>query len=115
MMIEPTGDASAEPVIDIYTRRMAAAWRDSIPSEYAFRGVHFCKCGVPSDNYDHFVCGLTTKTNSLCVHYLAFHRDEVPFEQLEHVLSLTDEEVEPTHHELKDPKAFAWDSSSNDI
>lgn len=113
MMIEPANYASTKPVVDLYTLRMTAAWRNGNPSSYSYKGLHICKCGVLSDNRDHFVAD-AIRTNSLCVHYLAFHREDVPNEQLELVLALTEDEVEPTEHELKDPKDFRWDSSSND-
>ena len=40
------------------------------------------------------------RTNSLAIHYLAHHRDEVPPEELAKVAKLLADEVEPTHDEM---------------
>ena len=101
LMIEPRGPAADEPVIDVYTLTMAAAWRLGWSSRLACRGFHVCACGVASDNREHFVVGVsgTLRTNSLAVHYLAFHRDEVPPEELERVVGLP---VYPSDSDLDD-------------
>jgi hypothetical protein len=39
--------------------------------------------------------------NSLCVHYLSYHRDEVPLGQLQEVEHLPFGEVEPSEQELE--------------
>ena len=98
LMIEPQRPASATPVIDEMTRKMTAAYRQSTPSQHGYRGVHVCKCGAMSDNRDHYVNGVLT--NSLAVHYLAHHRDEVPETELEKVRNLKFGEAEPTEQEL---------------
>lgn len=101
MMIEPPTSASPLPVIDELTRKMAAAWRKRKDSEHGYRGFHTCRCGAESDNLDHFInCVLT---NSLCVHYLAHHRDSVPDSELAKVRALANGEVMPTVEELKSP------------
>ena len=99
LYIEPSARTSAEPVIDDLTRKMAAAYRLGTPGP-GYRGVHTCACGVMSSNCDYTLPG-GDQTNSLCVHYLAFHRDEVPASQLEKVRRLNSDEVEPTEDELK--------------
>jgi hypothetical protein len=97
LFIEPQLPRSAEPVVDEYTRRMAGAMR-SASAQAPYRGIHRCRCGEPSTNCDYVVRiaervpgspwhGLLT--NSLAVHYLAFHRDEVPPGELAKVLTLT--------------------------
>ena len=42
----------------------------------SYNGIHFCKCGARSNNYDLLLdCGLVT--NSLAYHYIEFHWDEI--------------------------------------
>lgn len=103
LMIEPSGKASTTPLIDNLTRKMTAAWRLSLASTYSYRGVHTCTCGVWSDNKDHWV-GDGLLTTSLCVHYLSFHRNEIPEEELNKVRALTHGEEEPNEKELAKPK-----------
>ena len=104
LFIEPQLPRSAEPVIDEYTRRMAGAMLSASP-QAAYRGIHRCHCGATSTNCDYIVRiqqrvagspwhGLLT--NSLAVHYLALHRDEVPPDELTKVLMLTAEPTDPT-------------------
>ena len=49
-------------------------------------GLHHCKCGKDtSDNGDYGISidGKIYYTNSLCVHYVKYHRSEVPQRDLE--------------------------------
>lgn len=106
LMIEPGQTTSAEPVIDELTRKMTAAWRQAQLGP-AYRGIHRCMCGVTSDNCDHYVEGVGGEgllTNSLCIHYLAYHRGDVPVEELAKVRDLTFGEEEPDDMELAAPK-----------
>lgn len=101
MMIEPSSKASAAPLIDDLTRKMTAAWRHRRESEYGYKGIHTCVCGASSDNKDHWVGdGSGLLTNSLCIHYLAHHRNDVPPEELDKVQRLPFGEEEPTEDEL---------------
>ncbi len=101
LMIEPTKrEISSVPIIDELTRKMTAAWRNREDSSYAFRGIHECACGAWSDNKEHWVGPNRLLTNSLCIHYLAFHREEVPLEELEKVRALNSGEAEPNEKEL---------------
>lgn len=104
LMIEPKHHGSSLPVLDALTRKMTAAWRTS-KAGVSYRGVHVCVCGATSDNCEHHVPinGRAMRTNSLAVHYLAFHRSEVPESDLRHVGALV-EEAAPTAEELKAPK-----------
>jgi hypothetical protein len=43
-------------------------------------------------------------TNNLCVHYLAYHRDEIPETQLVRVGDLNCGEKDPNQKELNHPK-----------
>ena len=112
LFIEPNGHASADPVIDSLTRRMTAALNGSTGGTSdgggifhpggGWRGVHTCVCGVNSWNQD-FQLEDGTVTNSLCVHYLAHHRDEVPESELAKVRALPSYEAEPTAKQLMPP------------
>jgi hypothetical protein len=104
LFIEPQRPRSAEPVIDEYTRRMAGAMLSASP-QAAYRGIHHCHCGAASTNCNYIVRILQRVagspwhgllTNSLAVHYLALHRDEVPLDELTKVLRLTAEPTNPT-------------------
>ena len=103
LMIEPSSNVSPAPLIDELTRKMVAAWRKRRDSDYGYRGIHRCACRAWSDNLDHWV-GNNILTNSLCVHYLAFHRSDVPQDELDKVCALDCGEEEPTEKELSAPK-----------
>jgi len=102
LFIEPDLPPSPEPVLDRYTRKMAAALRES-ESVNPTRGFHICSCGAPSSNVEHSIPMTPCYTNSLCVHYLAHHREEVPEEELRKVDELPFEEVDPIPDELWSP------------
>jgi hypothetical protein len=106
LMIEPFGARSATPVIDDLTRKMAAAWcrqRDSMERYgYMTKGFHRCVCDATSDNLEHWVGeGKGPLTNSLCIHYLAFHREDIPDEELAKVDALPYGSEDPTETELQ--------------
>ena len=102
LYIEPGRYTSAEPVIDDLTRKMTAAYRAAESSGACWRGFHVCRCGVNSSNTDYVLPG-GQQTNSLCVHYLAFHRNEVPETELAKVAALEAGEAEPSAEELARP------------
>ena len=99
LYIEPSRHISPEPVIDELTRKMAAGFRQSTIS-VTWRGDHHCACGARSDHNDHLLRN-GVETNTRCVHYLAYHRAEVPSLQLDIVAALKEEPVEPTKLELE--------------
>ncbi|MDP3981370.1 MAG: hypothetical protein Q8Q33_08170 [Chlamydiota bacterium] len=101
LYIEPSATTSPQPIIDELTRKMTAAYRQSTRGP-AFRGSHTCGCGAHSDNCEHILPD-GVETNSLCVHYLAYHRDEIPAAQLDKVRQLTYGEAEPKARELAAP------------
>jgi hypothetical protein len=78
----------------VLTRRMTAAFRAAEPMP-PWRGYHWCICGARSSDCDYRLPN-GELTNLLCVHYLAFHRGEVPDIQLRRVEDLTYGEAEPT-------------------
>jgi hypothetical protein len=65
-------------------------------STYSYKGAHSCSCGVRSDSKDHYYTPPgrnkpTHITTSLLLHYVEFHRAEIPAEdlaELEKVLKL---------------------------
>lgn len=102
LFIEPRQAASSTPVIDRITRRMCAAFRQARGSDWASGGYHRCCCGALSEDHDfHLPNG--ELTNSLCVHYVAYHRSEVPPEQLARIEAFPFGEREPTRQELHEP------------
>ncbi len=103
LFIEPTRPASIAPVLDAITRRMCAAIRESRPSDYASAGIHTCCCQANSSCTDH-ILPRGEVTNSLCVHYVAHHRDEVPEHELALVERLDSGEAEPDDQELLGPR-----------
>jgi hypothetical protein len=102
LFILPKKKGSNVPVIDEATRKMTAAFRQSKAGE-KFRGVHQCVCGVYSSNCNYNLPDGGV-TNSLSVHYLAYHRDEVGEIEMEKVLKLPYGEAEPTALELNKPQ-----------
>jgi hypothetical protein len=102
LYIRPGPETPDEPLIDSLTRKMTAAFRASEDTGLSFRGFHECRCGVYSSNTDYIVPD-GYKVNSLCIHYLAYHRHEVPEADLEAVMGLTSGEAEPTLEEMQPP------------
>lgn len=77
LFIEPRKNAAKVPVQDELTTDMREAMEHAARSEYVFFGHHRCICSAASDPYDWFL-NTGHKTNSLAVHYLEYHRAEVP-------------------------------------
>jgi|ERR1051326_1657939 hypothetical protein len=99
LYIEPKDIRSATPLVDELTKRMTAALRKAKAGQ-CFMGFHTCNCGAHSSSCD-FILPSGVQTNSLCIHYLAYHRPEVPRIELSKVLlNTTEEEAIPTEHEL---------------
>jgi hypothetical protein len=99
LFIEPQQSALSTPIVDDVTRRMTAAFRASTPSDTYFCGFHKCVCGARSHARNYFLPD-GRHTNSLCVHYVAYHRAEVPDAQLQEVARFLWGEAEPTKEEL---------------
>lgn len=116
LYIEPLEPPSREPLIDGYTKRMAAALdahtetgmlqSGIFHAGIADRGVHTCSCGATSSHVDYLLPGGYV-TNSLAVHYLAFHRNGVPAKQLERVLAMPVTDISPTIEQLNEPSKTA--------
>lgn len=86
LFIEPKKAASKEPVQDKLSARMREAMKYARRSQPYF-GVHQCVCGERSDAFD-WLLHTGQKTNSLAVHYLEYHRKEVPRSELKKVKNL---------------------------
>jgi hypothetical protein len=100
LYITPSSNTSPHPVIDQLTRKMTAALRKGQAGRRTT--FHVCACGAHSDNTDYTLPN-RRKTNSLAVHYLAFHRSEIPNAELAKVMALQLGEEEPTTLELASP------------
>lgn len=104
LFIEPPSLPSPEPVIDSLTRKMTAAFRQTQGID-ATKGWHSCSCGAASSNVTHMLPD-GRATNSLCIHYLAYHREDIPRAELAKVVMLDCGEAEPTDEELHVPQGF---------
>jgi len=104
LYIEPKKEPLTKPLIDAYTRKMTAAFRQAkVNYERSCFGFHSCECRVESEPHT-YELGNGLVTNSLCIHYLAFHREEVPDYDLKNVESLKFGEEEPNEEELNTPE-----------
>ncbi len=108
LFIEPQQPPADRPLIDDLTRKLAGAYRLSHPSGIEHFGVHSCSCSALSDNTDHWLPD-GIRTNSLCVQYLAYHRNEVPEVDLEIVRRLSANGVEPAPEEFHGPEFRRFD------
>jgi len=80
LMIEPKSKIKEESVKDKYTANMNNLLTKATKTAF-YKGWHTCACGERSGNAELTVSGYVT--NSLAVHYLEFHRSEVPATELE--------------------------------
>jgi hypothetical protein len=96
LFIEPRRLATDEPLIDELTMRMTGAVRRATAPRDRFLGVHVCICGAVSDSTNRILPNGEV-TNTVCVHYLAYHRAEVPPTELDAVRRL------PAHAEMPSP------------
>jgi len=101
LYINPSAQTSEEPVIDELTMKMTAAFRRATKGTQ-WRGWHTCRCGAHSHSCD-YILPNGEQTNSLCIHYLAWHRGEVPQSELDVVAALDFGMGTPTGEELVQP------------
>jgi len=99
LFIQPQRLPTDAPLIDELTMRMTSALRQARVAEYRFCGVHVCICGAVSDSTNRVLANGTV-TNTLCVHYLAYHRVEVPDPELDAVWQLPPSAAVPSPAEL---------------
>ena len=98
LFIEPDATKkSIEPVDDDLTASLQSAWDQRVagtsrytdlncpgyftPSESGYRGFHFAEDGEISDTMDYLLPNGFI-TNSLCLHYVRFYRDQLPPSEL---------------------------------
>lgn len=70
-----------------YVRRLSRLLRSSTEGKH-YKGFFTCCCGKRSDNCDIILKGGVI-TNSLAMHYLLHHYDEVPKTELEKISKLS--------------------------
>jgi hypothetical protein len=97
LFIEPKKSAYKEPVQDELSASMREAMEHARRPNYRYFGYHLCVCGAKSDSTD-WILHTGQITNSLAVHYLEYHREEVPPRELEKVRKVCDSvrELRPT-------------------
>ena len=109
LYIEPQYQKSDFPILDELTQKMAGAFKDyktgsgyqgHFMQDAMTMGEQTCVCGSKSSNVDYLLPS-NFITNYLCVHYLAWHRNEVPQSELDKVSSLPNELSEPTPEMLQ--------------
>ena len=83
LMIEPIR-ATSNPINDELTE-LAKKVLSLSKWKRAFRGFHRCSCGKNSDNKEHILPDGRI-TNSLIVHYISEHRQEVPEDEIRKLL-----------------------------
>ena len=89
--ITPVQRISENPVSDDLTARMQKAWDLRKDSGIGIMGFRTCRCGERASGALYLVetaDGETFRVNGLCVHYIMWHRDEVPEAELAKVALL---------------------------
>jgi hypothetical protein len=99
LYLEPKQRKRRAPIIDELTCKITAAYRQA-ESWLAHVGEHYCSCGAVSSTWD-MVLPNGMITNSLCIHYVALHRRELPVRQLRLVRALRAGEIKPSVEELQ--------------
>ena len=104
LFIEPKNNKSEKPVIDDLTIKMFLILKRNVDNVgtvmhkgyfapgIGTMGLHECVCGATSHSCDYLLDGIIA-TNWLCVHYLAYHRDEIPKEEIEKLNQLKNNDV----------------------
>ena len=128
LYVEPIGTEN-EPVIDELTKRMTAAFRLGVSDNANWRGKHDCTgkpCWHDNANYVEstncdYILPNGMQTNSLCIHYLAFHRNEISESELAKVRSLPYGEADPTEQDIYPPgssqkwRELAWEEVKQNL
>jgi hypothetical protein len=87
LFIEPKNKELSEPIFDELTMKLSNALDNATQNGIFYKGVHFCVCGAKSANFD-LILPNGQITNSLAMHYMSHHRDEVPEYELKKVRKL---------------------------
>jgi hypothetical protein len=123
LFIEPKEYPSEEPLIDSLTRKMTSSFRrakkgmihrysvigepyEFEENEHGYDGWHNCSCGANAGGNDYLLPN-GEMTNGNCIHYLAYHREEISQEQLDRVNKLSDGEEVPVEDEIEGDRK-AW-------
>ena len=93
LFIEPSKGAATEPVQDELSTKMREAMAHAGHPNYSYFGYHQCVCGAKSDSTD-WILHTGQLTNSLAVHYLEYHREQVPLDELAKVRAMPPYEVD---------------------
>jgi hypothetical protein len=85
LYFEPQNMPSKYPVNDELTKFFLKVFASKIADDIFYKGCHWCVCGEVSSNQDYTITmgGKEYITNSLALHYLQYHRDEVPQRDLD--------------------------------
>ena len=124
LFIEPQNKPSEKPIIDELTMKMTASFKKSkkgtidrysvmgqgykFIEDNSWRGWHTCSCGANAGGQDYLLPN-GEMTNANCMHYLAYHRDEISQEQLDRVSKLDDGKEIPSSEELERNRQEWWD------
>lgn len=106
LMVEATRQAAPAPILDALTRKATALYRHKVWTSETrrFRGWHTCICGAQSDNRLHKLRDVSgPETNSLLVHYVAYHRDEISADDRAILEAFNGPGEDPTAEELAPP------------
>ena len=96
LYVHPYHPRYSEPIIDILTKKITYAIRNSVYSDCYFGDfVDFCNCYSSQD----FYLESGHKTHALAIHYVAFHRRDIPRKQRDIIKQLEGEAC-PTTLEL---------------
>lgn len=87
LFIEPKRAKSNEPVLDYLTELVENAFKLAKPCGPYWKGVHTCVCGEHSTNHNYLLPN-GWQTNSLAVHYMKYHRSEIPKQEIQKVQKL---------------------------
>jgi hypothetical protein len=91
LYIEPKLPPSENPQHDEISKKyeyIIEQWGSDTPNK-SFRGFHLCSCGETSDNHDHTLKN-NMHYNSLGLHYLLYHREEIPESEIRKINDLFD-------------------------
>jgi len=103
----PVRPPSTSPYLDRLTLRVTAAWRSRTQETAATRGsVQVCTCGALPVAGETYIIGSKNtrlRVDALCVHRVAYHRDELTPHQFDLLVRLGKTEELPTEEELRDP------------
>ena len=81
LMVEPKTPA-CDPLVDDLSEMARRVFATAKSDDIRYRGWHTCVCGARSDN-NNWILPDGTVTNSLMVHYVKCHRDDVPESELQ--------------------------------